>query len=967
MKRLILAGSFFACLTVHVVAQRLPQLPPPNTIGPGGLQAPRNFEQAFVADPTDPAALARLEAHKAILNAHGVTNLSALSTLTISGTVVPQPGFVRAAKLRWPDLPTDPTTIPASQLWRVAPAPPASAANRRQPVPPAPGDLSNMTTATTLVHGARGVGSVAGSAVAARGQDASIPAVKIIGEPFVAGSLEKTSTALAIIPIYTAYWVANSINLPSNTTIVLQPNVRYLVLIANSITVASNVTLTYEDIPPINPPAIPGKPSTRPGQPSTPDPFHEGTAGSQGYAGTVPPQIGAPPDAPQVELWTLSLNQLPTVLLKGQHGYQGVQGGGGGDGGQGGNGSNSNPALLNCKDGPNNGGNGGKGGRGADGGKGGNGGIGGRWSLYAPVIPSSMTVDVSGGERGAGGDPGQGGNGGPGGSRGSINGYCANFSWSDRHDGAAGPQGDSGVKGPDGAVGALLPNSLNQVVISSTAFNNKLTDPAILSVHPEYPATATVGSTISISGQNFTNTDTVTVGGQPATITFRSIPSMLTATVPNTFGGLTQVRVVRAITGVASNIGTLYIKPVILSTIPPSPSSRLKPGSTVVVTGTGFTPQMSVRVNHEDIATVTATNSTTLSFVMKRPVSIPHDPANAGGEPALLSVASNGPIIESDPISIVIATFQMAVIGDSIIWGEGLQSPDKIHSLVETYEQTLHPGMSVYKTVKAHTGAILSWGAAISGIEHDGDIPQDYPSIQQQANSLSTLPNAATVDLILVTACANDVGFEHFLDPLATQTSIAARVSQYCLNDMTAFLASTAAHFPAAKIIVGGYFQGISLDSDPAYFIHITGVLYGLKNNRGLGPKALAVAVGISQANTPLVAGNAGYFASQANLRLAQAVAAANVPLTPHRIFFADPGFGPANAANASNAWVFGLSGFPVPGPTDSSAALSRRTTQCAAVYNTSSFDYMFCRLASTGHPNETGATKYFNAMQPFL
>jgi len=144
-------------------------------------------------------------------------------------------------------------------------------------------------------------------------------------------------------------------------------------------------------------------------------------------------------------------------------------------------------------------------------------------------------------------------------------------------------------------------------------------------------------------------------------------------------------------------------------------------------------------------------------------------------------------------------------------------------------------------------------------------------------------------------------------------------------------------------------------------------LLYGLEGNQGLAPKALATSVGITPMGRVIVADNAGYFASQANLRLASAVQAANVPLNPNRIFFANPGFGPTNAANASNAWVFGLSGGLIPNPTDSSASLNRRVSQCASVYNPSSFDYMFCRLASAGHPNETGAVKYFNAIQPFL
>ncbi len=941
--------------------------------------------------PMSRATLSRLDAHRAILNAHGVTNLSALGTLTISGAVVPQPGFVRAAFVR--NVTSMDTTVSSARIMSSEVITPSREVGATKAIAPSKGIArpsstleavssvrsgvqssalkpSNMTTTPTLVRNARGLSASGVASIITRvGNDISVPAVKIMGEPFVIpvprGGQPNASKTTATLPIFTAYWVANTINLPNNTTIVIQPNVRYLVLIANTITVGSNVMLTYEDVPVMNPPAVPGKPSAVPGKPSTPNPFTEGYAGSQGYGGTQPPQIGTPPDAPNVELWTLLMNQLPTVILKGQHGYKGVQGGGGGDGGPGGNGSNSEPKLLNCNHGPNNGGVGGKGGRGADGGQGGNGGNGGLWSLYAPTIPSSLTIDVSGGERGEGGDPGVGGNGGPGGSRGAITGYCANLNWSHRHDGAGGPNGDPGLKGGDGVVGNILPNSINQVVIDSSVFTDKLTDPAITHVYPEHPNTATVGSTITIEGLNFANTDTVTVGGVAATTQFFA-NTMLQAIVPNTWGGAAQVKVV-PLTGPASNTGTLYIKPVVLSTVPASPSTNLKPGSTVVANGTGFSQQATVRVNHEDIATVNPASSTTLSFVMARPASVPYNPANSAGEPAILSVAGSGPIIESDSIPIVIDTFQIFVLGDSIAWGEGLQEPDKFHSLVEAYEKTLHPGMSVYKKVSAHTGATLSWNDPISGTAQDGDIPQDYPSIQQQANTLASMPNANNVDLILVTGCANDVGFQNFLDPLATQFSIAPLVAQHCLGDMTAFLHSLASQFPSATIVVTGYYQGLSLDTDPAYFVNLAGVLYGLEGNQGLGPQALATAVGITPAGRIQVVNNAGYFASQANMRLASAVQAANVPLTPDRIFFANPGFGPTNAANASNAWVFGLSGGLIPGPTDSSAALSRRESKCAAIYNQSSFDYMFCRLASTGHPNETGATKYFNAIQPYL
>src|SRR5205085_9707354 len=130
-----------------------------------------------------------------------------------SGTVVPQPGFVRAGFVRNPSTRSEVETKSSANLTaRVAAETPAKP--------------SNMTTAPTTVHNARGV-------------QGSVPAVKIIGEPFAVPAGRST----ALIPINTAYWDASTINLPANTTIVIQPNIRYLVLIANSINVASSANV----------------------------------------------------------------------------------------------------------------------------------------------------------------------------------------------------------------------------------------------------------------------------------------------------------------------------------------------------------------------------------------------------------------------------------------------------------------------------------------------------------------------------------------------------------------------------------------------------------------------------------------------------------------------------------------------------------------------------------------------------
>lgn len=934
---------------------------------------------------TDPAALNRLATHKAILEAHGIKNLAALSTLSLKATVVPHPGLVRAPFVRRVDVltglgdvsPVSASLSPTIGIPRIvsgqAPADISKA-------PPAPGralDAANFTTAEVRVQSARRLVAPANKLAAPTSGLVSGIAVRLVGEPLVGSQGTSFPAAAAAsaasatsIPINTAYWVANTIALAADTTIVIQSDIRYLVIIANSITVGTNVTLTYDELPVANPPGVPAKPPAPSSTPATPDSFSDGYVGYEGSPGTQPMQIGSPPNAPEVELWTLAINSLPTVNLKGQKGYAGVRGGDGAEGGRGGNGSESVPGIVQCKSGPGNGGQGGKGGRGGTGGVGGNGGLGGRWALYttSAVITAlpGFLIDVSGGEAGDGGAAGAPGSGGPGGSRGGIHGYCANLNWSSRTDGAAGPSGDAGSGGPKGAAGtAAGPDAEKFVAINASDFLNKLTDPAITTVNPPI---STVGATITISGFRFTPTDVVKIGGAATPFTFIA-DTMLQCVVPNTAGGLSYVQVTRSGGSQGSNYGTLWVTPVVLSTIPASPANRLRPGATVRILGTGFSPQTTVRVNGTQIAQAIFINTQTIDFVMKRPNSVPYDPTHAAGEPALLSVASSGPILASNSLPIVIATYQMLVMGDSIAWGEGLQDQNKFYTLVGAHVTAANANMSVYTTMKAHTGAILGWNDTGSGPTVDGDIPVSYPTVKQQAQGVAGSPNAATIDLILVAATANDVGFQHFLDPNATHPQILTRVTQYCHLEMRSFLIWLVSKFPVAKIIVTGYYAGISLDSNPAYLVDLVGVMYGLENNQGLLPTALAVAKGVSPAGLPIIAGNATFFATQANLALKTAVQEANQTyLPPQRIYFADPGFGPQNAALASNAWVYGLStSLNILQPTDSPASAWRRKSQCQAVYPSSFTDRTFCDLASAGHPNVTGAQHYAAAIIALL
>lgn len=930
----------------------------------------------------DPAALSRLAEIQAVLQGQGITDLTELGTLPISGTVKPVAGTLARA----PFVKAGPGRTLGTVNFTTA----ATAAPQIMNV----GNLvATPANPPSVTSGPTGVSFAAPSVLGANlpvmaAPSPAIPApspervagaaLKLIGQPVASALSVMTGFAAAkttsvTIPLNTAYWAANTFTFAPDTQIILDKDVRCLVIIALSITGAANVTLKYEDIPEASRPGKPGTPQKTLPQPAVPGYFCDGTIGQPGAPGTSPLPIGPPPDAPEIELWVLNIDSVPTMNLKGQTGYVGVEGGDGQQGGKGGNGSVSvlkDNGLFpdTCDSGPGNGGKGGPGGSGGKGGAGGNGGKGGRFALYTATNLSGFTFasDVSGGIGGQGGNGGKGGPGGFGGSRGAINQViCATPDHIKRPNGSQGDPGNQGTKGPNGSLGTSGIEKF--VTIAASDFVIKLTDPAITSI-TKVNLIVNVGTTITINGLRFTPTDQVTVGGVAAASTFVS-NNLLQCVVPNTAGGVSKVQVTRSGGSQGSNYATLFITPIVISTVPAN-LERLRPGTWVQILGTGFSPQTTVRIQGTQI-TQPASDDTkfldtqNIQFMMRRPDSVARLAASASFEPALLSVASGGPMLPSNAIAIKIATYQMVVIGDSVAWGEGLQEPDKWSTKAGEYLTAANAGMSVYTEKKAHTGSILGWNDGGSGSPFNGDIPQPYPTVRQQAQDIANSANAATVDLILLTATANDVGSHSFLDPQNGKNYILPRVKQYCHDEMLAFLGWLAGKFPAAKIIVTGYYAMLSHLSSANLGVNVVAVYRGIDDNKGLLPGALAIYMGLNSQTQPTVASNTEYFAEQANLALALAVKDANKALNPTRVFFADPGFKAENAAYAQNAWVFGVDvTFLGLEPTDSPTSANLRAMQCQILGWP---DRVYCDVASTGHPNELGAMAYYNAIGPFL
>ena len=126
--------------------------------------------------------------------------------------------------------------------------------------------------------------------------------------------------------------------------------------------------------------------------------------------------------------------------------------------------------------------------------------------------------------------------------------------------------------------------------------------------------------------------------------------------------------------------------------------------------------------------------------------------------PALPSLASPQPSGDPDP-------YICWCSGDSIMWGQGLKTPDKAWWRLKNWLQE-KTGREVREKIEAHSGAAIE---AAPGSERftsqDGEVNLLTPTINEQVDDARKFyGDPAQVDLILVNGCINDVDVRNLLD-----------------------------------------------------------------------------------------------------------------------------------------------------------------------------------------------------------
>ena len=327
----------------------------------------------------------------------------------------------------------------------------------------------------------------------------------------------------------------------------------------------------------------------------------------------------------------------------------------------------------------------------------------------------------------------------------------------------------------------------------------------------------------------------------------------------------------------------------------------------------------------------------------------------------------------------------MLVLGDSILWGQGLKDENKSWFLVKTWLET-RTGLTLHEKIEAHAGAMIGTAGAevpTSLILH-GEIASPYPTLHDQIDdAVRSYVEPSQVDLVLVDGCINDVNARRFLNAANSPEEIKALAQAKCGAAVEQLLNRIASSFRNAHIVVSGYYPVMSDKTPRDFFMRALAKRFYAPNDPNTpkpGSKEMLARLTLISA--------AWYEAS--DHALAEAVARTSAQLAAsgsrQRVLFARVPFEPTHAfaARDSRLWGFDASFLrkllviisfgrvtlttndevhsqraslcrdsfkPVPGETDDQKQRRKESL-------------LVCRLAAIAHPNRKGAVMYAQAIK---
>ena len=324
--------------------------------------------------------------------------------------------------------------------------------------------------------------------------------------------------------------------------------------------------------------------------------------------------------------------------------------------------------------------------------------------------------------------------------------------------------------------------------------------------------------------------------------------------------------------------------------------------------------------------------------------------------------------------------FDFLVVGDSLIWGQGLEEKDKIYTQVANWlrDGGLNGARRVDVKVKAHSGSTVKFHAEDAeahrragrdeNFYYKPEVNVSFPSTWKQievAASEYKAEGKPGADLIILSGCITDITVAKVLDPKGDDDLLRQWAKKYCRDDMLDLLEHAARLHPESTIAVVGYFPMISPKSDGVRLFN--GWLEARDTSRPskwMMNNPLTRKLFFKKIGNRAIARSRLWF-EESTKNLQAAVDDFNKRQDRPRAVFVRSPLTEDNSVEAPDTLLFrmGKNGIPedpvfLERKADCNAALPELKRTTGLVYSV-----RFCEVAGVGHPNRAGARAYADAV----
>jgi hypothetical protein len=332
----------------------------------------------------------------------------------------------------------------------------------------------------------------------------------------------------------------------------------------------------------------------------------------------------------------------------------------------------------------------------------------------------------------------------------------------------------------------------------------------------------------------------------------------------------------------------------------------------------------------------------------------------------------------------------LLVLGDSILWGQGLKDEHKAWYIVKSWLQQT-AGREVRERIEAHSGAVIGsaddFGDSRNAVAAlNGEISRAYPTVNNQIdNAIKSYADPSQVDLVLVDGCINDFDSRRLLNAANTPARIHELAQANCGPPIEALLTRITRAFPNAHVVVTGYYPILTEKTPNDLFIRALA-------KRLYAPEPGDAKLNDKQMRARLIANSREWYQTSDQILSAAARkidAEQRAKGSRQRVLFADAGFEPDHsfAASKSRLWGFDASAlrkllvvFTLGRVTlkTNDERRNQRSELCEDLFTPAANEapnekairkdrLVRCRLAALGHPNRKGAAMYADAIGRLL